>query len=121
MTRIARLAHRTGPVAERVPARAVVADLSVVPARAGRPAASTLPATLERDSRQVGLDRSIQLARTPSPPLRWSRDGALATLAICGTGTRHPARTGSVPSLRVKADRHLDRTWDRANLTGARV
>jgi hypothetical protein len=121
VTRTARLAHRTGPVAERVPARAVIAGLSVVPARAGRPVDPSLPATLERDSRQVGLDRSIQLTRTPSQPLRRSQDGAPATLAICGTGTRHPARTGSVLSLRVKADGHLDRTWDRANLTGARA
>ena len=121
MTRSARLAHRTGPLAKRLPARAAVAGLSVVPARAGRPADPSLPATLERDPRQVGLDWSIQLARTPSLPSRRPQEGAPATLAICGTGTRYPAGTPSVLSLRVMASRHLDRPWDRANLTGARA
>lgn len=121
MTRTARLAYRTGLAADVVPARAAITGRSVVPARAGRPAAPSLPATLERDFRQVGLDRSIQLARTPSLPSRRPQEGASAALATTGTGTRPPARTGSVLSLHVGAGRHLDRSWDRANLTGARA
>ena len=44
-----------------------------------------------------------------------------SALAITGTGHRPSARTGSVLSLHVVADRYLDRSWDRANLTGARA
>lgn len=121
MTRTTRLAFRTGFTADVVPGRAVTTDDSVVPARAGRPADPSLPATLERDPRQVEPDRSIQLARTPSRPRRTPQEGASATLATTGTGTRPPARTGSVLSLHLVADRQLDRSWDRADLTGARA
>ena len=121
MTRTARLAHRTGPAADVVPARAAIAVDSVPSARAGLPADPSHPVTLERDPRQVGLDRSIQLARFSSLPRRIAQEGAPAALAITGTGHRPSARTGSVLSLHVVADRYLDRSWDRANLTGARA
>jgi hypothetical protein len=121
VTRTTRLAIRTGFTADGLPACAALTDASVVPARAGRPADPSLPVTLERDPRQVEPDRSIQLARTPSLPPRMPQEGASATLATTGTGTRPPARTGSVLSLRLVADRRLDRSWDRADLTGARA
>lgn len=121
MTRLTRLAFRTGFTADVVAACAVIADGSVVPARAGRPADPSLPATLERDSRQVEPDRSIRLARTHPQPRRTPQEGVSATLATTGTGTRPPARTGSVLSLHLVADRQLDRSWDRAELTGARA
>lgn len=120
MTRSDRLAHRTGHSAVVVPVRAAAwvdsieapTSWTIVPRRS---------ASRESTPRQAELARSSQLARTRPLPQRTPQDGAVAAVATTGTGHRTPTDGRSLPWLSVVATGDLDRSWDRARLTGARA
>ena len=121
MTRSVRLAHRTGHPAVVVPVRAVAATDGSTQAPASRSVDPRRPLRLESTARQAGLDRSSQLERTRPLPARPPQDGAPAAVATTGTGHRTPNDEHGLLRLRVVITGDLDRSWDRARLTGARA
>ena len=121
MTRSARLALRTGPSAVACRARTGATVPTSTHARAVRPVDHHRPSTSVSSPRQAGLDRSTQPAGLHPLPVRAPQDASPAAVAITGAGHRWLACERGALSPCLAGIQHLDRSWDRATLTGARA